>query len=148
MSIFFGTSYRAIYTDTQYCLDQSGLTDILSAVDSAHAIKSSNGKSLCCALCGSIITEESNKTEVEGRHEHFKVNPQGKSFHISCFKNAMGCNCFGNPIAEFSWFTGYVWRYAHCAHCDYQLGWIFLGPEPFYALIKQLLVFCEKPPDQ
>jgi hypothetical protein len=77
---------------------------------------------LCCARCGHVITRERDRTTVNGRATHTRVNPSGYVFHFGCFARAEGCLVIGPPTAEASWFPGFVWEYALCAACKTHLG--------------------------
>lgn len=76
---------------------------------------------------------------VDGRHQHLFFNPAGIAFEIRCFAAAPGTICHGAPSAEFTWFAGYRWRIALCAHCHAHLGWRFTGEGLFYGLIASQL---------
>jgi hypothetical protein len=43
---------------------------------------------LCCVRCGHVITRESHRTTVSGRHTHTRFNPYGFVFHFSWFSQA------------------------------------------------------------
>ncbi len=91
-----------------------------------------------CAACSHVITYASEKTEVNGAHSHYCVNPHGFEFNVGCFANALGCDISGHPEAADSWFMGYVWRLASCGQCRVHLGWYFsaaAGEHYFYGLI-------------
>lgn len=73
---------------------------------------------------------------MRGSHEHRCTNPAGLSFHIGCFSRAPGCVTIGSATHEHTWFPGYAWTIAHCAHCQMHLGWHFRGVQDgFYGLI-------------
>jgi hypothetical protein len=94
---------------------------------------------LCCVRCGHVITRESHRTTVNGRHTHTCFNPYGFVFHFGCFAQAEGCLVVGPPTAEESWFAGYAWEYAHCAACHAHLGWAFHGEGSFFGLVLERL---------
>ncbi|QRN98610.1 hypothetical protein JRI60_06075 [Archangium violaceum] len=94
---------------------------------------------LCCARCGHVITHERDRTTVNGRHGHTRVNPSGFVFHFGCFARAEGCLVIGPLTAEASWFPGFVWEYALCAACKTHLGWAFHGESDFLALVLDRL---------
>ena len=96
-----------------------------------------------CAACGSPVTDESQRTNVQGSHDHFCINPADEEFHIGCFVNAPGCAVGGVPTEEYSWFPGYKWRYALCASCGEHLGWEFLGLGNFFGLVLDRLKKAE-----
>lgn len=94
---------------------------------------------LCCARCGHVITHERERTTVNGRHTHTRVNPSGFVFHFGCFARAEGCLVLGPPTAEASWFPGFVWQLALCAACKTHLGWAFHGESGFLGLVLDRL---------
>ncbi|HEX5752772.1 MAG TPA: cereblon family protein [Archangium sp.] len=96
-------------------------------------------KPLCCARCGHFITRERDRTTVNGRATHTRVNPSGFVFHFGCFARAEGALIVGPPTAEASWFPGFVWRYAMCAECKTHLGWSFHGESDFLGLVLDRL---------
>ncbi len=77
----------------------------------------------------------------QGQHRHVFFNPRGILFLIRCFGNAPGCLSLGSVTAEFSWFAGYQWCYAHCVGCGQHLGWHYQGPggDHFFGLIVNRL---------
>ena len=97
---------------------------------------------LVCAACGLEITDEDQRIEMAGAHEHTFVNPGGFVHHIGCFAAAPGCVHLGTPPGEsaFSWFPGWTWQVAACAQCGAHLGWIYRNAgEQFHGLITQAL---------
>lgn len=98
-------------------------------------------KALVCRQCRSVITSRRHAVAVDGNHLHTFFNPAGIIYEIRCFKQAGGCTVYGHPTDEFTWFSGYVWRYALCASCLIHLGWLFeSGEKIFYGLINNKLV--------
>ncbi len=79
--------------------------------------------------------------EVEGKHMHVFSNPEGIVFQIGCFSSADGCVNRGVPTTEFTWFTGFSWRFSFCSNCYIHLGWFYQskGVENFYGLILDRL---------
>jgi hypothetical protein len=96
-------------------------------------------KPLCCVRCGHVITHERDRTTVDGRATHTRVNPSGFVFHFGCFARAEGCLVIGPPTAEASWFPGFLWQYAMCAACGTHLGWAFQGESAFLGLVLDRL---------
>lgn len=94
---------------------------------------------LCCTRCGHVITRERDRTTLNGRHTHTRVNPSGYVFHFGCFARAEGCLVIGPPMAEASWFPGSTWEYALCAACKTHLGWAFHGESDFFGLVLDRL---------
>lgn len=99
----------------------------------------------CCAVCNNRITAETASTTVGGQHRHAKTNPQGRTYVIRCFTTAPGCFTTGTPTSYFSWFSGYVWSFAHCAQCQAQMGWFFQGTDSFFGLLAEQIKYCDNP---
>ena len=89
-------------------------------------------KRLFCAACRHPVTHQDERIVVQGGHEHRFTNPHGISYHIGCFRDAAGCTPSGEATAEFSWFSGYAWRIAYCAHCQVHLGWRFQSAADYF----------------
>lgn len=75
-------------------------------------------------------------------HELIQVfpNPYGALIRILTARNAWSLTVEGWATTDFTWFAGYAWRIAHCAHCRAHLGWRFEratgeGPETFFGLV-------------
>lgn len=96
---------------------------------------------IVCAACGYAITTERQRIEMNGRHEHRCVNPDGVVFHIGCFQRAPGCVARGVPTVQFTWFRGFAWNYALCVGCSILLGWKYHGADTsqFFGLILDRL---------
>lgn len=109
---------------------------------------SGKGAALVCARCRARITHQSARTEVNGKHEHYFVNPHGFDYQIGCFSKAEGCISHGKTSGEFSWFPGYVWQIDYCRSCSWHLGWMFRSPRHFFhGLIVDRVVAAEEPED-
>lgn len=99
---------------------------------------------LCCATCRAPITRNSDRIQVNGKHQHVCANPHGYVFQIGCFAQAPGCVIAGEPTSYFSWFPGYAWQMAYCGRCLTLLGWAFRAEEAFFfGLILDQLVSSE-----
>lgn len=99
------------------------------------------GRRLRCSACGHVVSDESQRTDVGGGHEHTLTNPHGFTYHIGCFRAAPGCRQIGQGTFEHTWFPGYAWEISLCAGCGAHLGWRFRGaPGGFYGLILARLV--------
>jgi hypothetical protein len=97
-------------------------------------------KRLFCAACRHPVTHQDERIIVQGSHEHTFTNPQGITYHIGCFREAAGCTAASEATTEYSWFKGYAWRIAYCAHCHVHLGWRFQsGADYFHSLIVNRL---------
>ena len=92
-------------------------------------------RELRCVRCAHPITRESERIEVEGRHEHTRFNPVGVVFHFGAFARAPGAHVEGPPTHDASWFPGCPWAYAFCGACGAHLGWHFSGQADFFALV-------------
>ena len=89
-------------------------------------------KRLFCAACRRPVTHQDERIIVQGGHEHRCTNPQGISYHIGCFREAAGCAAVGEATTEYTWFKGYAWRIATCAHCHVHLGWHFQSESDYF----------------
>lgn len=95
---------------------------------------------LFCFRCGHRITDQDWRIAINGAHAHTFTNPHGLTFHIGCFRDAPGCAETGTATTEFTWFPGYAWCIADCAHCGVHLGWQFTSSQDrFYGLIHDRL---------
>lgn len=95
---------------------------------------------LYCVACRHPITRQDQRISVQGGEEHIFTNPYGLTFHIVCFREAMGCHVTGVATAEHTWFPGYRWRVALCAACETHLGWLYVaGADRFHGLIVNRL---------
>ena len=100
------------------------------------AEKPKQEKRLFCAACRHPVTRQDERIQVHGGHEHRFANPHGVHFRIACFREAGGCAAVGAATLEYTWFAGYAWRIALCAHCRAHLGWRFESAgEHFHGLI-------------
>ncbi len=112
-----------------------------SLLDEADA---GGGERLRCGFCGHPITARSSRLEVDGAHEHRRINPAGFVYRIGCFRAAPGCTAEGEPTEHWSWFPGYAWQVALCRSCRGHLGWAFrMESSAFYGLIVTRLVAGE-----
>lgn len=110
-------------------------------IETRLAEKSKKEKRLFCSACRHPVTHQDERISIQGNHEHRCTNPHGIAYHIGCFRDAGGCVPIGEATAEFTWFAGYAWRIAVCAHCQAHLGWRFQsGGNYFHGLIVARLV--------
>lgn len=94
-----------------------------------------------CKNCGWHITTKDQKIAVNDSHTHTFFNPAGIVFELVCFRKASGCMLAGEATSEFTWFSGYVWRYALCQNCTQHLGWYYEDRDSsFFGLIFNNLV--------
>ena len=102
---------QRISRQKQYLLDSAHIRD----AQIVWAVEQQRGKNQdqrwCCAACRAQITDETCLIPIEGQHEHHKVNPQGHAFQFRSFKYAEGCVPIGEPTAEHSWYSGYLWQF-------------------------------------
>jgi len=125
-----------------HLLDSAHINDVLNDLAREANQKKEKPERWCCAVCKAFITDDACIVRVNGAHEHYKVNPQGHAFHFRSYKHAQGCLRVGQATAEYSWFSGCIWQFAHCANCHTQLGWYFAGSESFFGLIAGQIVRC------
>ena len=109
--------------------------------DTSDEVETDAEKGLVCRKCRAHVTENRHAVAINGNHLHTFFNPAGIVFEIRCFSQARGCVVHGEATGEFSWFAGYVWRYALCGNCLAHLGWKYESREnSFFGLIKDKLV--------
>lgn len=125
-----------------YLLDASKTGTQAKSASLDQTSRHTRGDKWCCTVCGCTVAYDSDKANVDGLNEHVKTNPQGNTYLIRCF-NTADCVKIGEPTVEHCWFSGYLWRYAHCNSCKTQLGWHFSGDSSFYGLIKEQIRKCE-----
>ena len=89
-------------------------------------------EAVVCRQCLHEITSTAESRTVHGAHAHTFANPEGLVFEIGCYADAWGCGYVGAASAEFTWFSGYLWRIAVCANCHTHLGWRFSGSDGHY----------------
>lgn len=100
----------------------------------------SEGEKILCKFCQHPITSSQKKIEVNGQYHHIFSNPIGITYEIGCFSSANGCINEGAPTLEYTWFTGFAWRFALCSNCYAHLGWFYQSDnDSFYALILESL---------
>lgn len=100
---------------------------------------------LFCAACKTKIVHVGERIKMLGVHSHRFTNPQGYSFHITCFRSAPGCVPIGEKTLEHTWFPGHSWQIAICIQCQTHLGWGFNGSgSNFYGIIVDQLVAHQK----
>lgn len=82
---------------------------------------------ILCAACGTIISYREHILRYAGSSEHIFTNPHGFVFRVGLFREAPGVFTVGDWTEEFSWFTGFAWRFAVCGGCMTHLGWEYSG---------------------
>jgi hypothetical protein len=134
--------HRQISPPSQFLLDSAHIKDrqIEQVVEKLR--DKPKEQRWCCVACGNYVCDDGHLIPIDGLTEHYKINPVGQAFRFRSFKQAEGCTYAGQPTAEHSWYTGYLWQFAHCGRCQTQLGWYFSGPEPFFGLINRQLKKC------
>jgi len=114
--------------------------DHAQKVDTQDTDDSEKKEFLCCAECKYPIARKSDRIQINEKHQHVFANPHGYIFQIGCFAQAPGCVIAGEETSFFSWFPGYVWRFALCGQCLTLLGWAFRSHESqFLGLILDKL---------
>jgi hypothetical protein len=136
----WGPGINAMYS---YWFDRSGQYQNQKQLDQKSSLENARADRLCCRFCGNPVTSRLAAIEVDGCHEHRKINPQQQKFIIQCFRSATGCQLSGTATLEDTWFGGYTWRFAHCDNCGSQLGWFYQGATHFFALIAGLVLPCK-----
>ena len=95
---------------------------------------------IVCRNCGNRITTPEHIISVNGEHTHTFTNPDGFAYDIGCFSDAEGCNVYGEPTLEHTWFNSFKWSFSVCSGCLVHLGWHYeRGEERFFGLILDLL---------
>lgn len=100
------------------------------------------GDAVLCRQCHAVITQTTERVEVQNAHQHTFANPHGVVFQIRCFQSARGVGHVGPRTDEFSWFAGYSWTVVVCITCLTHLGWRFSlkSGSGFYGLIIDRLI--------
>lgn len=93
-----------------------------------------------CRHCAHVVTDASQRVEVDGRATHARLNPAGVLFVFDCYREAPGCHVHGAATFDATWFTQCAWQFAHCGHCATHLGWAYSGASSFFGLISERLV--------
>lgn len=120
---------------TSFCLDRSFSDFKLAHEHEDESEIPGKEKKMICHLCLGIITSRDDLVSVLGSNIHSKINPAGFAYQFECYSSAPGCVVTGEPSAEHSWFSGYLWQMASCKKCFEHLGWFFKGDTRFYGLI-------------
>ena len=96
---------------------------------------------IVCRQCQKHITRPSERSRINGAHQHTFANPSGIVFEIGCFLNARNCSLVGYPSTDFAWFAGHTWQVTICTGCLTHLGWLFTSQQglQFYGLILDRL---------
>lgn len=80
-------------------------------------------KAYHCNSCRSLITNSDRHVVVEGKKRHLFVNPAGVECDFYTFFSCPGAISPGQATDAHTWFPGYQWSLAFCAHCFNHLGW-------------------------
>jgi len=98
-------------------------------------------RAIRCKACGLPVTSRAQKITISNSHTHTFFNPAGIVFELACFRRASGCMLAGEATSEFTWFAGFLWRYALCRNCNNHVGWFYQGAgSSFFGLILRNLV--------
>lgn len=103
--------------------DGAPASDVLDAPELAATF--GRERRIVCAACGGQVTTAAERREVNGRHLHERVNPEGLRFELACFAAAPGAAAIGAPSPVWTWFPGYTWQVALCRSCGVHLGWAY-----------------------
>jgi hypothetical protein len=103
-------------------------------------IGGNGNKNYGCAACGTVVTSADRVIAVDGGRKHRFVNPAGVECELYTFSACPGATTVGPAVLQHTWFTGYRWRLAFCAHCGEHLGWRYetvtrRRPAEFWGLI-------------
>jgi hypothetical protein len=140
-------SYAAVFSDIFpplwgfQKLTQDQFAELQERLEQESSKEEEEKDFLRCKRCGNKITSLKYMIPINGLQQHTFSNPYGIVFEISCFSMAEGCINAGAPTTEFTWFSGYSWRFAFCAKCQTHLGWFYQskGWSSFYGLILDQL---------
>lgn len=96
---------------------------------------------IVCRQCRQRLTRPGYRISVNGSHRHSFANPSGIVFEIACYAKVQGCQVWGKPSPEFTWFAGHSWEILICSRCSIHLGWLFTGSprSRFFGLILEHL---------
>ncbi|MCE2437384.1 MAG: hypothetical protein J4F97_05165 [Pseudomonadales bacterium] len=88
-----------------------------------------------CESCAHALADLACKTIVMGLHSHQVALESGHVLRFDCFSDAPGLVPDNSTTVEGTVFPEYRCVPAHCAQCDEQLGWFFVGPKPFFGIL-------------
>jgi hypothetical protein len=114
----------------------------LAPDDQVHS-EAEEDRTLRCAACRTPVSHEDHVFSFPGKPSvQVFVNPAGFAFRVLCLREA-SVLVEGRPVPGFTWFPGYVWRFALCARGHF-LGWRYdrvegEGPVTFYGLDTERL---------
>jgi hypothetical protein len=95
---------------------------------------------LYCVSCGTAITHQAARCDINGAHLHTCTNPLGVIYRIGCFANVRNVTASGEPTEAHTWFAGRAWEVVACNGCGGHLGWRFSGSgAAFFGLIMGAL---------
>ena len=129
---------------TVHCLDATSRFAKPIVDEKENATKSDKDKDLVCHICHHVITEDTERINIQGKNSHYRTNPAGFSYGFDCFQAAPGCTVVGTPSTEHTWFDGYRWQISVCQQCGEQLGWRFEGESQFFGLIHGRIISMEE----
>lgn len=94
-----------------------------------------------CKNCKTLLGRRSDMLVMssEGPMNAY-VNPHGFVHETMTLLKANGLSLVGQPDSRYSWFPGYAWTIADCAHCGTHMGWLFtatkkkLKPKSFWGI--------------
>jgi len=91
-----------------------------SAVDK---IGGNGSKAYQCVVCGGRVASSDQLLLLGGNSRHLFTNPSGMECDFHTFSSCPGAIALGEATDANTWFAGYNWRFAFCAHCGQHLGW-------------------------
>jgi hypothetical protein len=80
-------------------------------------------KAYLCGACDGLVTHSDQLLAVEGNNRHVFVNPAGVECDFYTFSSCPGAIALGEATEAHTWFSGYEWCLAFCAHCGQHMGW-------------------------
>ena len=128
--------------------DNNGIdTDVSCAADLSSQLAIANAKKILCSQCQHLITADFERIAVAENTHHIVSNSHGYLFHITCYREALGCSVSGTATLEHTWFSGYSWHYASCGSCCTHLGWYYQASDSgFFGLITTRLAYPPQAP--
>jgi hypothetical protein len=89
-------------------------------------------RSYLCSICRTFISSSDRLVKVNDSNFHSFTNPDGVECDFNTFLSCPGAVAHGRATAEYTWFTGYLWRFAVCGTCHQHLGWHYAAQSPLH----------------
>lgn len=100
-----------------------------------------------CRSCRSPISDAAAAFSPSGGPAvQLFTNPGGLVCQVLTLSRASGLVFVGPATTEYTWFAGYAWRVALCAHCMRHLGWRYeavaagASPLDFFGLLVTAII--------